>query len=817
MRSSAVLLLTGILLGSPLAASGGEPLPARLAPITLISEISAASNAPSGQRATGGSSVAASGPWAFVTNSPRCTVFIYQLDYSSMSYEFAQEITTPGNNTSCQQGQFGTVSSTAGDVLLIGALGTQMARGDSIGDFVSPGNGAVFIYGLTDTGDWELKEPAAFINDPAIDNQQDTSQQDQVGRFGRRFAPQTQLGQLFGASLSIAAIPGQADKYLVAIGAPGYDPGPNANADANVVLGPGNTANGPPWPASGSGNPAQFDCENETNVSAPGYANCNRGLVAIYEYDAAFDATGPNQGGGQDAGPANNGLTLLGWETGTERLQQFGFSVTVSYPYVLVGAPGSTAAGNGSGPRVGGLYVIDATSALAVPNLVATAPTAAQASRGFGAIDALLGTATGGLPATDQLGQEVSLSGDRLFGASKTTARTWTISGSANPRSYTPVNQNYPSDGGDVSGRAPASFGRLTFGANIFRDPINDVLTSDAIEINVIADIASNLIPVPPNPPAPATGIEDIGEDIRLVRETLWFANREAGNTIGEAAPLNPLAGTEGRAFYYQFPCGFGQRLVDRKYSLISIPCDLPPNTRYSEVFGGVVNDPTDPVTIGDKTEIRLYRYDRVGSASNPNRSFTEVLVDGPIPDGLDRYSFLVIYADRRYFAIPGALGPADQPPLFKGLDADAYGRGAARDASIFSGSPALDDLSPSVRRFAPVPLKPSGVDVTAQPFVMISNQYPRAFELKDVLIELSGGAAGLLELWEAASTNAVEAAVYVYNPQALASNPYEAVVATAIPGFATSIQPYQGFYVKLQGLSLNLAPDATLWVPQVE
>lgn len=102
-----------------------------------------------------------------------------------------------------------------------------------------------------------------------------------MGRFGRRFAPQTQLGQLFGASLSIAAIPGQADKYLVAIGAPGYDPGPNANADANVVLGPGNTANGPPWPASGSGNPAQFDCENETNVSAPGYANCNRGLVAI--------------------------------------------------------------------------------------------------------------------------------------------------------------------------------------------------------------------------------------------------------------------------------------------------------------------------------------------------------------------------------------------------------------------------------------------------------------------------------------------------------------------------------------------------------
>ncbi|NRB71957.1 MAG: hypothetical protein HRU51_08605 [Xanthomonadales bacterium] len=188
------LFLCGSAALFPAVLSAQEPVPAVLAPTTLVSEPSADSSAGSGLRATGGSSVAASGQWAFVTNSPRCTVFIYQLDYSSMSYEFAQEITTPGNDTSCQQGQFGTVSSTAGDVLLIGALGTQMARGDCIGDFGSPGNGAVFIYGLTDTGDWELKEPASFINDPAIDNQQDTSQQDQVGRFGRRFAPQTQLG-----------------------------------------------------------------------------------------------------------------------------------------------------------------------------------------------------------------------------------------------------------------------------------------------------------------------------------------------------------------------------------------------------------------------------------------------------------------------------------------------------------------------------------------------------------------------------------------------------------------------------------------------
>ncbi|NRB72119.1 MAG: hypothetical protein HRU51_09425, partial [Xanthomonadales bacterium] len=524
-----------------------------------------------------------------------------------------------------------------------------------------------------------------------------------------------------------------------------------------------------------------------------------------------------NQGGGQDAGPANNGLTLLGWETGTERLQQFGFAVTASYPYVLVGAPGSTAAGDGSGPRVGGLFVIDATSALVAPNQVATAATAAQTTRGFSAIDKLLGTATGSLPATDQLGQEVSLPGDRLFGASKSTARTWTISGSVNPRSYTPVNQDYPSDGGDVSGRAPASFGVLASGANIFRDPINDVLASDGINIDVLADIANNAIPAPPNPPSPATGIEDVGEDIRLVRETLWFANREAGNTIGEAAPLNPLAGTEGRAFYYQYPCGFGQRLVDRKYSLISIPCDLPQGTTYGELFGGTINGAN--VTIGDRNLIRLYRYDR--SQTNPDRTFTEVVTDGVIPDDVLRNSFLVIYADRRYFAIPDGLGSSNGTPSFLGIDSDPNGRGAAVNADDAKFTAAANaGLGANVRRFAPVELKPANTDVSDKPFVMVSNLYPRAFDVNNLVIEVIDPPSGVdvVELFRNQGLNPAEGTVYVYDPQALASNPYLPITATGTPGFDQRIAPYQGFYVQLKEfIASEQGAEVILYIPQEE
>ena len=156
---------------------------------------------------------------------------------------------------------------------------------------------------------------------------------------------------------------------------------------------------------------------------------------------------------------------------------------------------------------------------------------------------------------------------------------------------------------------------------------------------------------------------------------------------------------------------------------------------------------------------------------------------------------------------------------LFKGLDDDDYGRGRAAAVSEFEAS-ALTELSASVRRFAPVPLKPDSVDVSAQPLVMVSNQYPRSFQLKDVLVEVGS----VQKLWDAASTdepneedNLVAVAAHIYNPEALASNPYEAVVTSSTPGFRNTIQPYQGFYVKLQGAALNAGAKATLWIPQVE
>lgn len=204
---------------------------------------------------------------------------------------------------------------------------------------------------------------------------------------------------------------------------------------------------------------------------------------------------------------------------------------------------------------------------------------------------------------TEQLGQEVSLSSKVLLGASLTNGRAWAITGPENNRSYTLTSDLFRNEGGDVSGSQPAALGVVPFGGSIFRDPLTDVIGTNVANPGdgIVVDISLD-------PDVPTGDNSDLGIDIRLTREALWFANAAAS-----------------RAIYYQFPCGFGTRLRSDppQYQLLSVPCDLPANTTYGELFPD----------IGDTTKIRIYRFDETfGSIAKLELHSKQGALEAPSP-----------------------------------------------------------------------------------------------------------------------------------------------------------------------------------------
>ncbi len=676
----------------PIAATeASEPLPARQ-PLQVLIDAPAGGGDP-----VVGSSITAAGRYAFVVNTPQCRVFVYELDFATMNYEFRQRVDAPGGpNGPCGTGRFGTVASASGEVLIVGAPGTR--RTPTQRGIVD--NGAFFMFVLTDIGgtkSWVPKGPNF--------------------RLGRRFPPQDQAGQQFAAALSISRISPDDDKYLVVAGAPFYDV-PSAGGGALLI---------------------------------------DAGQITVYSYDISDD--GPTS-------PALNPLGVVNGDTASENL---GFAVTASNPFVLAGAPGQP--GN-----AGRLLVVNSTDFNTnQPDLTARLDPADRV---------YLAAAE-----TEQLGQEVSLSPKVVLGASVTNGRAWEINGAGTGRSYTLVDAPFRNDGGDVSGSQPAAIGVVPFGGSIYRDPLSDEVGTtifdprDAIPVDVAAELN---IPDPPTNPDAA----DLGVDIRLTREALWFANAAAN-----------------RAVYYQYPCGFGTRLTDRQYTLLTIPCDLPAGTTYQQLFGGAING--DTVTIGERSKVRVFRYDP--DQSNPDRTFTEVTDPNEPIGSLARNSFLVIYADRRYFAVPGGLGgSANELPGFLGTTG--------------SGSPSLPAtdflplaFSASVQRYAPVLLKAAGTTLPAKApgqdrFVLVGNSYPRAFDINDLVMDVGG----VRNLFGASGVLPNDRTVYVYDPQAGTANPYQPITAT--PGFSASIRPYQGFYLTLRAfVASDPTPAVTLYIPQVE
>ena len=101
---------------------------------------------------------------------------------------------------------------------------------------------------------------------------------------------------------------------------------------------------------------------------------------------------------------------------------------------------------------------------------------------------------------------------------------------------------------GDVSQSAGVSaFGLLGEGAFIYRDLANDTPADIDAPIPDIGDS----IPVA-SAPVISGRSANVGFDIRLVNEFLWFAD--------------PLSN---RALLTEFPCGYGRKLPERQYAVV--------------------------------------------------------------------------------------------------------------------------------------------------------------------------------------------------------------------------------------------------------
>ena len=94
----------------------------------------------------------------------------------------------------------------------------------------------------------------------------------------------------------------------------------------------------------------------------------------------------------------------------------------------------------------------------------------------------------------------------------------------------------------------------------------------------------------------------------------------------------------------------------------------------------------------------------------------------------------------------------------------------------------------------------------------MLPNPFPKAFDASRILVANSN--TGLTTLGSTTSKLYVENAVlWAYdtvNPDIPSGQDYRAVVPTATPGFSATIEPYQGYWLKL----LPAATEPSLLIP---
>jgi len=475
---------------------------------------------------------------------------------------------------------------------------------------------------------------------------------------------------------------------------------------------------------------SQVDNDNYTiMVGSPlhdGAGANNAGKVYAYNYNS----------------PAND-LTFIDDEIGNAGFT-FGFAVTVNPPYFLVGAPGVGPGGINNSP--GGAYVYRLIGSTLTLNDILTEP------------------------GTDSLGREVSLSADFALVSSDADALVWENTGTPASRSYagTPANIIAGANGGDVSqSSGVAFFGRIPpgqAGATGVRDPVNDPL-SLSFDVPVAVDYAGD-------------NVDEAGRDIRLARESLFFANA-----------------AEDRALLYQFPAGFGGFAeTPFTYYQRSLPCDVTGLT-LADVFG--------PGSFGSSPAgtYDVFLYDATAPVTS-GRPFKQ-LDDSYVFTAADAdYSLWIATDTSRYTPIETCNDFTD-PDLVNTLED--------------GGTPFVDTVR--TQSFIELPL-PAFDNKTGETFarIMVNMPYPRDVLLSDVRYVDGGG--GIKTLVDADAADEVFSTVYVYDPTATipSGQNYRAITASGTPPFNDRIRGFEGFWVRVEENAVdNGVASHALLMPQPE
>ncbi len=528
----------------------------------------------------------------------------------------------------------------------------------------------------------------------------------------------------FGESSSLAG-------DVLVVGAPGWSPGNNRGA-IFIYRFDGNT-----WTSAvkqHSANDPQSGSDFGSSVSITRNPGTNEYLIAV-------GAPLKDNGGATDAGgfevwlynAVTNSLQFVDSRNGSGAFANVGQSITTDWPFVLVGAPGVFDVGNG-GVANGAGVTFEAV------NNDADAQVDVLADRQF-----LYG------PDNAMLGSNVSMSADFVQVSGPENAYVFDNSDDAASRDYVireaggiPV--AFPSNGGgDVS----QSFGVASFSeqlgatnegiAYLLRDPVTDDFHDDAILLvpGVIGDTS------------------DIHEDIRLVRESIWFAN--------------PL---ENRAFLYEYPAGFGAKTEPMTYVQRSIPCDTGMHT-VAEVFADLGTNGID---------YAVYRYDDTGvTDDHPYEQMVDMATFDP------NTSVWLITANGGYAAVNVCDGFSE---------ADFWGAAVVGGVDLervkAQKAVALPDAQPD----------PDTGEVFAR--VMINNPYPREVHMGDIRYQAPDGTVKTLQT--AQVDDEVSATFYIYdqdNPNIPSGQNYRAITTTA-PPLGGTIKPQQGVWVRVMENGTN-------------
>lgn len=453
-------------------------------------------------------------------------------------------------------------------------------------------------------------------------------------------------------------------------------------------------------------------------VGAPNFdggSAADRGKVDIYRFNAATDT-----------------LTLVVSTQGLVAGDQLGYSVMVSGSYILVGAPGRGTGGVNDSPGAAFLYELLADNTVPLRQTI---------------------TQTG----SDSFGREVSLSQQLALVTSDTSA--YSLQNTSVPWNFIAAGGPFAAGGGDVSqdnGIAAVGINNPgIYQAELYRNVATDTPVADA----VVADPGVDYGLVSPSL---------VGDDMRLTREALWFAD-----------PAND------RALLYQYPAGLGARMgTPYQFAQRSIPCNAVGRT-VSEVFGylGVNN-----------TDFVVYLFDET---KRTNAQPYKKLADSYVFTAADaKYSIFIAVKDPQNVSIASC----------NGFTAPTVTGGAV----VTGGVPFLDTIMAQRNLALPAYVDEAGARL------MLNNPFPRAVRAADIRFMHSPAPGTAQTLQAADAANYLSETLYVYDPNSIipSGQNYRAITPNGTPPFEDRIQGYEGFWVRLKA---NATSNPVLIMPQPE